>query len=656
MDKEFIMATAKTIEQQILWSISKWEYMSWGIRKKVAIEYESMATLALRVSGAVHKGWVFISLNEGKDCYEVRLLNVARTKVKRTLEEVYCDNLGQVLDSLIERKTEWTDEQYKNKGARDSAKKMGVDVIGVSKDKSKTEKTMTKNKVKFRPATMAEIEGRDTNLYMDGEQVWVMMIQRSETIGEGEAKLDYIMLTNMKKVQVEDLQVIDDAPEESPMMKQWRELKEKHPDALLLFRCGDFYETYEDDAAEAAKVLGITLTKSTTTSVRMAGFPHHALDTYLPKLIRAGKRVAICDQLEDPKLTKKLVKRGITELVSPATNNDNNNNQTSEDNTMATKKNNNESKNVQNNAQVNNETIDVNVGEVTVDSIQPAMQPVEGSEYSVESDGKTAKFESIAPNIGTEPEKADEKKADVRGKMEEGREKMYDVGSRMSDLRHQPSDIEHQTSNIKHQTSSLPMVQLVVYTTKRGEQAPRIEGFGGENDPRWKRHYDDKVRLAQQKKEADVFNEKLQAQMKGKPKAEREKLRKQWKSVGSDPFGASYFTDRTTGDKCYQMTMGAKYLDVARDLVDAYNSGDEQAIAAAEQAIIDCKNGIVQDIEAEKAAKRAEREAKKAAAHATKPQVAATAGYSDQDVADMLRKVMAGGDVPENIKKLLLAA
>ena len=140
--------------------------------------------------------------------------------------------------------------------------------------------------------------------------------------------------------------------------------------------------------------------------------------------------------------------------------------------------------------------------------------------------------------------------------------------------------------------------------------------------------------------------------MKGKPKAEREKLRKQWKSVGSDPFGASYFTDRTTGDKYYQMTMGAKYMEVARELVDAYNSGDEQAIAAAEQAVIDCKNGIVANIEAERDAKRAEREAKKSEESAN----ASATGYSDQDVADMLRKVLAGGDVPENIKKLLQAA
>lgn len=98
-------------------------------------------------------------------------------------------------------------------------------------------------------------------------------------------------------------------------MRQYYDLKSKHPDAVLLFRCGDFYETYEEDAAECAKILGITLTKSNSNKTRMAGFPHHALDTYLPKLIRAGKRVAICDQLEDPKLTKKLVKRGITEKM-----------------------------------------------------------------------------------------------------------------------------------------------------------------------------------------------------------------------------------------------------------------------------------------------------------------------------------------------------
>ena len=107
---------------------------------------------------------------------------------------------------------------------------------------------------------------------------------------------------------------------ETPMMKQFFDIKRKYPDAVLLFRCGDFYETYSTDAVECAGILGITLTRRANGSaktVEMAGFPHHALDTYLPKLVRAGKRVAICDQLEDPKLTKKIVKRGVTELVTP---------------------------------------------------------------------------------------------------------------------------------------------------------------------------------------------------------------------------------------------------------------------------------------------------------------------------------------------------
>lgn len=107
----------------------------------------------------------------------------------------------------------------------------------------------------------------------------------------------------------------------TPMMRQFHDFKAQHPDAVLLFRCGDFYETYLNDAVIASRVLGITLTRrnngKSAATTEMAGFPHHALETYLPRLIRAGHRVAICDQLEDPKLTKKLVKRGITELVTP---------------------------------------------------------------------------------------------------------------------------------------------------------------------------------------------------------------------------------------------------------------------------------------------------------------------------------------------------
>ena len=107
---------------------------------------------------------------------------------------------------------------------------------------------------------------------------------------------------------------------ETPLMKQYNQIKSKYPGAILLFRVGDFYETFGEDAVKAAQILGIVLTKranGAASHIELAGFPHHALDTYLPKLVRAGQRVAICDQLEDPKLTKKIVKRGVTELVTP---------------------------------------------------------------------------------------------------------------------------------------------------------------------------------------------------------------------------------------------------------------------------------------------------------------------------------------------------
>ncbi len=109
-------------------------------------------------------------------------------------------------------------------------------------------------------------------------------------------------------------------PVETPLMKQYLDIKSKHPDAILLFRVGDFYETFSEDAIKASKILGITLTRranGAASFVELAGFPYHALDTYLPKLVRAGQRIAICEQLEDPKLTKNIVKRGVTELVTP---------------------------------------------------------------------------------------------------------------------------------------------------------------------------------------------------------------------------------------------------------------------------------------------------------------------------------------------------
>ena len=112
----------------------------------------------------------------------------------------------------------------------------------------------------------------------------------------------------------------DKSATETPLMKQYNQIKARHPQALLLFRVGDFYETFGEDAIKTSKILGIILTKrgaGSSSEIELAGFPHHSLDTYLPKLVRAGQRVAICDQLEDPKMTKTIVKRGVTELVTP---------------------------------------------------------------------------------------------------------------------------------------------------------------------------------------------------------------------------------------------------------------------------------------------------------------------------------------------------
>ena len=177
----------------------------------------------------------------------------------------------------------------------------------------------------------SEFYGENRNV--EDKYVYDQIIKTAQGLRDGQQTVDVILTRKMlnelakegEKIkeqfeQAEKVPAEETNPADSPMLKQFRDLKKKHPDALLLFRCGDFYETYLDDAEKAAKVLGITLTKSSKQKeenggwLRMAGFPYHALDTYLPKLIRAGIRVAICDQIEAPKQT---VKRGITELVQP---------------------------------------------------------------------------------------------------------------------------------------------------------------------------------------------------------------------------------------------------------------------------------------------------------------------------------------------------
>jgi hypothetical protein len=184
----------------------------------------------------------------------------------------------------------------------------------------------------------------------------------------------------------------------------------------------------------------------------------------------------------------------------------------------------------------------------------------------------------------------------------------------------------------------------VTYTTKRGETAPRITGFGGETDERWKRRYDAKIALANAYKEA-LKNAK-----------DGEKVKSE-----SDPFGASYITNHETGSVTYCMTFGVKYMDVAEQLCDAYNSGDATLIAQAEQAVLDRKAGIVSQYHADKEARKAEREAKK---NASKPQTGAASPqksnektFTLDEVARKLASLLPGGEAKlDEIKELLKVA
>lgn len=342
-----------------------------------------------------------------------------------------------------------------------------------------------------------------------------------------------------------------------PIVKQFYDIKKKHPNALLLFRCGDFYETYMDDAAKASKILGITLTKSTTMKdaqgkpLVMAGFPYHALDTYLPKFIRAGKRVAICDQLEMPK--QKLVHCGSDELTT--TENKNTNDQKEEEMEVAI--NQNETKNVANAQVINNNVCNA-----------PAVEEVE-------------EVVDVTPV----------KPVTLKRKQSES----------VSEVAPQPA------------TTKLPTVTFSTYKTKRGDTAPQIIGFTGEDDPRWKTH----------------------------------------KDAGHKWVSASYRRDMS-GEKVYILMFGTRYMDVAKTLADAYNTNDVNAWHRAEDACKAVYEQAVRDGKARWEAKKAEWEAKKAQKKATT--ATAEQCYKSEDVAKMLQSIMAGGDVPEDIKKLLKAA
>ena len=329
---------------------------------------------------------------------------------------------------------------------------------------------------------------------------------------------------------------VNNPESESPVMKQYKQMKEKNPNAILLFRCGDFYETYFEDAAAAAEVLGITLKKG---DMPLAGFPHHALETYLPKLVRAGKRVAICDQLEEPK---------------PKGNANANDNVNDDD---------------------KDKPITVPLGEHgTLIIGKPGFEPKK-EETPAEPISEQPVDEVTDPNGEPDPDAVGE---------------IVDV-----------------TAN------DLPKVEFSTYTTKKGNTAPQIIGFGGGDDPRWQSH----------------------------------------KDAGHKYVSASWKKD-LNGEKVYVLLFGVRYMDVAKALAGAYNTNDREAWKRAEDACMAIYEQAQRDGKARWEAKKAEwkqradeRKAKKEAEKKC---------YTKEDVAAMLNDLLAGKDIPDDVKKLLKAA
>lgn len=378
------------------------------------------------------------------------------------------------------------------------------------------------------------------------------------------------------------------------VLKQYAEQKKKTPDAMLLFRHKDFYKLFNEDAKAAAPILGIRCVGfKNDPDTCMSVFPKHALDTYLPKLIRAGKRVAICDVIND-------------ELS---------NNKNQEDNTMRLNLNankTNESANVAMQPQVNNnaapaiedavaeEIKDVEVQEVQ--DIVPVATP-KPAETPAETKDSTPAVTVPLSDHGTLVVAGMPKPKDKPAMPQRDKNGKF---LKKSEAKAEPKPDPEAVGEL---AGMLTRVNLVVYKTKKGADAPMIVGFSGEDDERWKKLHE------------------------AKPK---------WVSAG--------YRKNDEGTKQYHLMFGSRYMAVAKALCEAYNTTDKAAWDKAEQACAGCYDGIVSGFKAEREAKKQERAAAREAAEP------AAKIYTNEDVAAMLRKVLAGGNVPEDIERLLKAA
>ena len=382
------------------------------------------------------------------------------------------------------------------------------------------------------------------------------------------------------------------------MMKQFYDLKEKHPTAILLFRCGDFYETYEQDACICAKVLDITLTKA-EDGTHMAGFPHHALDTYLPKLVRycyqpesIMKRVAICDQLEPPKPTKK---SAMSELINNLTTNNPNNNPQTTNTTMKLSINNqnNESANVVNNPAAQAVSAEPIRDAEAVEVTEPAA--------AAEPADKSAK--------GDKAVTLKRKAASKRGQSGAG----SDSAEREQARPEARVAIKRKKSEPAAEQPATSQYSIAPYTNKQGETGYFLFGFTS------------------------------QEEAKGLADRMAKSVREGFRYESHTRFDVVAFPPR--------------YVEIAKQVCDALNKGDQAAMARLAAATFDIYSGVVTESKAKREAERKER--KEAEAKAKAAQLAKVKKqnglYSKEDVANLLADVLEGKDVPEDIKKLLAA-
>ena len=435
---------------------------------------------------------------------------------------------------------------------------------------------------------------------------------------------------------------------ESPMVRQYRDLKSKHPDAMLLFRCGDFYETYDEDARECAKVLGITLTKRQSDGVPMAGFPHHALDTYLPKLIRTGHHVAICDQLDPPPGPKR--KRGETidkaaikreqsdacidsaEREQAQTKFNNSNNQNNSE-VMATKKNNNqETKNAANEQQVNNSKSEAVVKQVDVIGLMNGLKkngtaklsdyatPIEDAQAEEVENVNVGEMtvDSIMPRMTAEPEAPTKKEvAQAISKAANGGAAttmpLGQHGTLVIGGVPKPTE-KPEPVVIDEEVTAKPQVTL----RRKVKQTYKSVALPAKNGGEWSKVYG-----FASEKEAQAMADRL-------PNS----VRATW-DYGENQEG------RETKTRHYYLRFGVRYLEVAAELADALNQGDKAVVARVVAKAHGVYAGAVADGKAESAAKKAakgETKPKRQARQAT-TQPAAPQGktYTAADMETLVR-------------------